>query len=168
MWLPLKCESADFSLHARHFVQQHSAKAPCILCSIFCCTHDSLYLGTLQRHPAPSAGSIAAPSAPAPWNRRVTAVEFIKISKWEYNYCCTYGARRSASRHSAMAPCTLCRVHLCTFYHVYRPRESQFSPFFHQNYDLHRIGPMCTIHITYVCVRFPGSKLIARFSWKTC
>ncbi len=63
MWTGLKCESADFSLHAR----QHSAEAPCTLCRIHCCTHGSLHLGTLQRHTAPSAGSIAALAATAPW-----------------------------------------------------------------------------------------------------
>ncbi len=40
--------------------RQHSAKAPCTLCRIHCCTHGSLHLDTLQRHPA-SRYSATAP-----------------------------------------------------------------------------------------------------------
>ncbi len=82
----------------------HTAPCTSVLCS------GTLHLGTLQRHPAPSARSIAAPAAPA---------EFIKIWKWEKVHPLLHVWRR-APRHSAVAPCTLCRIHQCTFYHIYR------------------------------------------------
>ncbi len=123
--------------YVRHSARQYSAEASCTISRIHCYIHSSLHLGTLQRHPAPSAGSIAAP---APRNRRVTLAEFIKIYKWERTFIaartalCTYGTlpRHSARtafcpgtlhvRHSARtALCTLCRIHRCIFYHVYRP-----------------------------------------------
>ncbi len=82
----------------------HTAPCTSVLCS-----------GTLHL----LQDSIAAPAAPTPWNRRLTKAEFFKIWKWEGVYPLLH-VRRSAPRHSAVAPCTLYRIHRCTFSHVYR------------------------------------------------
>ncbi len=101
---------------------------------IFRCTHGTPLGSIQQKYSAPSAGSIIAHLAPCtlvlcsgtllllqdtPLHpRRVMAAEFIKIWKWKRVHPSLH-VGRSAPRHSAVASCTLCRIHRCTFYHVY-------------------------------------------------
>ncbi len=118
----VNARSSDFSSHTRYSARQHSAEAPCTLCRIRYCTHGSLHLGTLQRHLAPSAEFIAAPATPAPWNRRVTAAEFLKCeNEREYIHCCTYGTLHrgtlqwhpTSSAESSAALLTISTIELC-------------------------------------------------------
>ncbi len=94
----------------RHSARQHWAEAP-----LHPFQDPLLYI----QLPAPSAGSIVAPAVLVPWNRRVMAAEFIKIWKWERVHPLLH-VWRFALWHSAVAPCILCRIYHCTFYHVYR------------------------------------------------